>query len=164
MAAKVTFVNADLFTADLSKATVITMYLLPQLNLKLRPTLLELKPGTRVVSHAFTMGDWPYDKSVEKEGRTGYLWIVPAKVEGVWVWQNGPANAELKLTQTFQIFQGSVKANGKETAFKDGKIEGDRISFTAGDQEYAGRVAGKTIEGTLKSGGHEQKWSAAKKQ
>jgi len=161
---KATFMNADLFTADLSKATVITMYLLPQLNLKLRPTLLELKPGTRVVSHAFTMGDWPDDKTVEKEGRTAYLWIVPAKVEGVWASQNGSGSAELKLTQTFQNVQGSLKIGGKEIAIKNGKLEGERITFAAGDQEYAGHVSGKTIEGTVKSGGREQKWSAVKKQ
>jgi SAM-dependent methyltransferase len=161
VADKATFVNADLFTADLSKATVITMYLLPQLNLRLRPTLLELKPGTRLVSHAFNMGDWPHDKSVEKEGRTAYLWIVPAKVEGVWVWQGGSGYSELKLTQTFQNIQGSLKADGKETALKNAKLEGDHISFTVGNQDYAGRVSGKTIEGTMKSGGREQKWSAA---
>jgi hypothetical protein len=160
VAGKATFVNADLFTADLSKATVITMYLLPTLNERLRPTLLQLKPGTRVVSHAFTMGEWPYDKSVEREGRAAYLWIVPAKVDGIWTWQNG----ELKIIQTFQNFQGSVKTNGKETAFKDGKIAGDHISFTAGNHEYAGRVAGKNIEGTIKSGGPEEKWTATKKQ
>jgi SAM-dependent methyltransferase len=164
VAGKATFVNADLFTADLSKATVITMYLLPGLNLRLRPTLLEMKPGTRVVSHAFNMGDWPSDKTVEKEGRTAYLWIVPAKVEGVWVWQTGPGNAELKLTQTFQHIEGSLKADGKETAIKNAKLEGDHISFTAGNLEYAGHVSGKTIEGTMKSEGREQKWSAAKKQ
>lgn len=79
---KATFVNADLFESDFSKATVITMYLLPQLNLKLRPKLLDLKPGTRIVSHAFTMGEWNPDKTVEREGRTAYLWIVPAKTEG----------------------------------------------------------------------------------
>jgi hypothetical protein len=163
VAGKATFVNADLFTADLSKATVITMYLLPQLNLKLRPTLLDLKPGTRLVSHAFDMGDWSCDKSVEKDGRTAYLWIVPAKVEGIWVWQNSPVNAELKLTQAFQNFQGSLNVNGKEIALKNGKLEGDHISFAAGDQEYAGRVSGETIEGTMKSGDREQKWSAVKK-
>jgi SAM-dependent methyltransferase len=164
VAGKATFVNADLFTADLSKATVITMYLLPSLNMRLRPTILEQKPGTRVVSHAFTMEDWQYDQTVEKGGRNAYLWIVPAKVEGLWVWQNGPVNTELKLTQTFQTIRGSVKANGKEAAIKNGKLAGNRISFTAGGQEYAGRVMGKTIEGTAKSGGREQKWSAAKKQ
>ncbi len=87
---KATFVNADIFESDFSKATVITMYLLPQLNLKLRPTILNLKPGTRVVSHAFTMGEWSADQTVEQEGRTAYLWIVPAKVEGTWTWQTNP--------------------------------------------------------------------------
>ncbi len=76
---KATFVNADIFATDFSQATVITMYLLPQLNLRLKPVILNLKPGTRIVSHAFTMGDWAPEQTIEKEGRTAYLWIVPKK-------------------------------------------------------------------------------------
>lgn len=158
---KATFLNADIFASDFSKATVITMYLLSQLNLKLRPAILDLKPGTRVVSHAFTMGDWSADQTVEKEGRTAFFWIVPAKVEGVWTWQTASGAAELKLTQNFQNVKGTLKANGKDFSIKDAKLEGSYISFHAGDQEYAGRVNGTSIEGTIKASGAEQKWMAA---
>jgi hypothetical protein len=157
---KATFLNADLFATDLSKATVITMYLLPQLNLKLRPIILDLKPGIRVVSHSFTMGDWSPDQTVEKEGRTAYLWIVPAKVEGTWTWQSNPGTAELNLTQTFQIINGTLKLNGRDLQIKNATIEGNLISFSAGEQKYSGRVTGNTIEGTVKAGDSEQKWSS----
>ncbi len=155
---KATFLNADIFATDFSKATVITMYLLPQLNLKLRPTILDLKPGTRIVSHSFTMGEWSPDQTVEKDGRTAYLWIVPAKVEGAWTWPTGSGSAELKLTQSFQNVSGTLKINGKEFPIENGKLDGNHISFKAGENEYAGTVNGKSIEGavTVKS-----KWSAA---
>src|SRR4051812_33445053 len=81
---KAQFMNADIFQTDFSKATVLTLYLLPSLNLKLRPTILNLKPGTRVVSHAFTMDDWQADQIDSADGRTAYMWIVPAKVSGDW--------------------------------------------------------------------------------
>jgi len=155
---KASFAKADLFATDLSQATVITMYLLPALNLRLRPTILDLKPGTRVVAHAFNMGDWEYDKTVEKEGRTAYLWIVPAKAAGTW--SSLPGNAELKLSQTFQKIEGTRKMDSKETALR-GKLDGRHIAITCGDEEYSGQVNGKTIEGTVKTKGREQKWSAA---
>ena len=158
---KATFVNADIFASDFSKATVITMYLLPQLNLKLRPTILDLKPGTRVVSHQFTMDDWHADQTAEKEYQTAYLWIVPAKVAGLWTWQGGPSKAELTLNQKFQVIEGTLKINGKGTPIKDAKLQGDLISFTAGGQEYSGQVNGDQIEGSVKSGGA-QKWSASR--
>ena len=158
---KASFVNADIFASDFSKATVITMYLLPQLNLKLRPTILGLKPGTRVVSHAFTMDDWQADQTIEKEYRTAYLWIVPAKAAGLWTWQSGPSKAELKLNQKFQMIDGTLKINGMESPIKDAKLQGDRISFTADGQEYSGQVNGDQIEGSVKSGGA-QKWSASR--
>jgi hypothetical protein len=159
---KATFLNADLFATDFSKATVITMYLLPNLNLKLRPTILELKPGTRVVSHAFSMGEWEADQTVDKEGRTAYLWIVPAKLEGTWKWQAGTNDAELQLIQSFQVIKGKLIINGKELPLKNAKLWGDHISFTAGDQEYTGRVNANRIEGSIKASGREQKWSATR--
>jgi len=158
---KASFVNADLFTSDFSQATVITMYLLPQLNLKLRPTILDLKPGTRIVSHAFNMGDWEPDQRIEQEGRTAYFWIVPAKVEGVWKWKEDSGPAELNLSQTYQNIDGLLKVNGKELTIQDTKLEGDRISFRAGGQEYSGRVNGKSIEGTVKKNGTPQPWQAS---
>ena len=158
---KASFVNADLFATDLSRATVITMYLLPSLNLKLRPIILDLKPGTRIVSHAFNMGDWQSDKTIEKQGRTAYLWIVPAKVAGTWTWPSNPGTAALTITQNFQTIEGTLKAEGKETAIKNAKLEGSHIEFVCGDGEYSGQVNGKAIEGTVKVKGREQKWSAA---
>jgi precorrin-6B methylase 2 len=158
---KASFENADIFTSDFSKATVITMYLLPNLNIKLRPTILGLKPGTRVVSHAFTMEDWAADQTIEKEGRTAYLWIVPAKVEGIWKWQNGTGQAELKLSQQFQAFEGTLTLNGKESAIENAMLVGDRISFHAGNQEYSGQVKGDRIEGSFRTIS-DQKWSASR--
>ncbi len=157
---KATFVNADIFESDFSKATVITMYLLPQLNLKLRPTILNLKPGTRIVSHAFSMGEWTPDQTVVVDGRTAFLWIVPAKAEGTWTWETNPSIAELKLTQSFQNLKGTLKLNGKETAIKDAKLDGDRISFSAGTKEYSGRIKENVIEGTARTNNLEEKWSA----
>jgi SAM-dependent methyltransferase len=157
---KASFVNADLFASDFSQATVITMYLLPQLNLKLRPIILDLKPGIRIVSHAFDMGDWSADQTVQLEGRIAYLWIVPAKVEGTWKWETDSGPAELSLTQTYQNISGFLKANGKELKIEGGKLEGDQLSFSAGGQEYEGRVKGKSIEGTVKRNGNNQEWKA----
>ena len=158
---KATFVKADIFETDFSQATVITMYLLPQLNLKLRPTILNLKPGIRVVSHAFTMGEWNADETIEQEGRTAYLWVVPAKADGTWTWQANPGVAELKLTQVFQDITGTLKLNGSELTIREGKLEGDKIRFIGGDREFTGRVNGKTIEGIARINGSEEKWSAA---
>lgn len=158
------FINADLFATDLKPASVITMYLLPQLNLKLRPVILDLKPGTRVVSHSFTMGEWAADQKVERQGRPAYLWIVPARVEGSWTWQSNPVQAELKLTQTFQTVAGTLKFGDKTMEIRDGHLHGDRISFSCGADEYSGRVNGNTIEGDVKTGDREQPrqpWRAA---
>jgi len=158
------FMKADLFETDFSKANLITLFLLPDINIKLRPKILDLKPGTRIVSNSFTMGEWKHDRSVqatEKEGCqsycTAYLWIVPAKVEGAWKLSDG----ELTLKQSFQMITGTLKAGGKETAVK-GRLNGDRISFKAGDAQYSGRVSGDAIKGSVKSGGGSSEWSATK--
>jgi hypothetical protein len=153
-------VNADIFESDFSKATVITMYLLPQLNLKLRPTILSLKPGTRVVSHAFTMGEWNADQTVEKEGRTAYLWIVPAKVEGAWMCKTPSGNAELTLTQEFQLVHGTLKRGEAVMTLSDVKLEGNHIGFTAGKERFSGYISDKGIEGTVTASAREKKWSA----
>lgn len=146
------FVRADLFQTDLSQATVITMFLLPDINIKLRPKVLDLRPGTRIVSNTFTMGEWEADETASvKNGCASYctalLWIVPAKVEGAWKLPQG----ELNLKQTFQMVSGTLKSDGGATPVK-GRLNGDRITFTAGGSEYQGRVAGNTIEGTSKGG------------
>ena len=159
------FMKADLFGTDFSKATVITMFLLPDINLRLRPKILDLKPGTRIVSNSFTMGEWQHDNSAtatEAEGCrsycVAYLWIVPAKVDGAW----RVAGGELTLKQTFQTITGTLKADGKETAVK-GRLRGDRISFKAGEAQYTGQVAGGAIKGTVKSGGKSGAWTATRK-
>jgi len=159
---KAAFMKADLFESDFSKATVITMFLLPDINLKLRPKILDLKPGTRIVSNSFTMGEWQHDRSVqatESEGCqsycTAYLWIVPAKVDGKWKLPEG----ELTLKQSFQMITGTLTAGGKSTPIK-GRLSGDQITFKAGNTEYRGRVAADDIRGTVKAGSGAGEWSA----
>ncbi|MDB5811965.1 MAG: SAM-dependent methyltransferase [Betaproteobacteria bacterium] len=156
--AKATFMKADLFETDFSPATVITMYLLPSINTKLRPKILNLKPGTRVVSHAFTMEDWTADQTESFDGRTAYMWIVPAKVEGAWQMAQG----ELELKQMYQNVAGTLKTGGNAVAITNGKLRGDQISFTAGNTEYSGRVTGKGMEGTTR-GASAGPWNATRK-
>ncbi len=169
VADRATFIQGDIFEADFSRATVLTMYLLPSLNVKLRPKILEMKPGTRVVSHAFDMEDWQPDRTINVEERTAYLWIVPAKVEGIWTWRNPSSAAELTLHQTFQKIEGNLKIEGREFPLRNARLEGDRISFSIEDNsaaagEYSGRVSGNTITGIVKkAGGTEIRWSAARK-
>jgi hypothetical protein len=163
------FVHGDIFKTDFSKATVLTLYLLPNLNLKLRPTILNMKPGTRVVSHAFSMDDWQPDQIANAEGRTAYLWIVPAKVEGTWRW-GGSHNYELLLQQHFQQVEGLVKADNKMAQFRDAKLQGDRISFSVTEysgmgnvqRDFTGRVNGDVMQGVVKrsDAGGDEKWTA----
>ncbi|MEK7834977.1 MAG: class I SAM-dependent methyltransferase, partial [Pseudomonadota bacterium] len=154
---KASFMKADIFESDFSQATVITMYLLPQLNVKLRPKILNLKPGTRIVSHAFTMEEWTADQTDSFDGRMAYLWIVPAKVAGTWRLPQG----ELTLKQNFQMIAGTLKTGGNTLTVANGRLNGDRINFSAGNAEYAGRVNGNTIQGTVK-GGSSGSWSATR--
>jgi SAM-dependent methyltransferase len=156
------FRKADLFETDLSEATVITMFLLPEINLQLRPKILDLKPGIRVVSNSFNMGDWTADETADvREGCTSYckafLWIVPAKVEGVWRWPQ----AELKLEQKYQIVSGTLKSKSGTRKITNGRIRGDEITFTAGGTTYTGRMGGGAINGTSKTGKKQAKWQAA---
>ena len=144
--AKATFEQGDLFKADLSKATVITMFLLPSINMQLRPSLLNLKPGTRIVANTFTMEDWQADQTDTVTDNcsswcTALLWIVPAKVQGTWKTPQG----NLTLTQEFQMLTGNLGG----TAISGGKMNGDQISFTVGGTTYNGRVnaAGTAING-----------------
>ena len=157
---RATFVNADLFESDLSQATVITMFLLADINLKLRPRILDLMPGTRIVSNNFTMGAWSADQIVTAEDDcvsycVAYFWIVPAKVEGTWQLEQG----ELTLIQTFQMISGTFKSGSNAIQFITGRLEGNRITFTAGDGEYVGRVNGNVMEGIVSSGGN---WKASR--
>lgn len=160
MSEKATFLKADLFESDFSKATVITMFLLPDINIRLRPKLLDLKPGTRIVSNSFTMEDWQADGTATLESGcstwcTAYLWIIPAKVEGKWRLPQG----DLTLTQVYQNITGTLTSDGKNTPVI-GKLTGDRISFRAGDAEYSGQVNGDSISGTINVA--DAKWSATR--
>jgi Methyltransferase domain len=159
---KATFAKADLFESDFSQATVITMFLLPEINLKLRPKILDLKPGTRIVSNTFTMGEWTADETatVNEDCQsycTALLWIVPAKVAGTWQLPQG----ELALKQTFQMISGTIRSGNVSTPITNGRLRGDQISFTAGGGQYTGRVNGNVMEGNVK-GGTDSKWRATR--
>lgn len=162
---RATFAKADLFETDFSSATVITMFLLPDINLKLRPKILNMKPGTRVVSNTFTMGEWEADEtgtaaSDESSSyyRTALLWIVPAKVDGTWKSTLG----EVSFKQAFQKVGGSITAAGVAAQIIGGKLRGDHITFTAGGLQYSGKVAGDRISGTATSGGTSREWIATR--
>ena len=152
------FIQGDLFEADLSQATVITMFLTTKINLRLRPRLLELKPGTRIVSNTFTMEEWiPDETAMDIENCDSYdsydsycealLWIVPAKVEGTWRIPQG----ELKLSQKFQMVYGTLKTGKNTITIAEGRLYGDEITFSANDEKYSGRVNGNSIEITVSS-------------
>jgi precorrin-6B methylase 2 len=140
---RATFVKADLFETDLSKADVITMFLLPSINMKLRPKILDLKPGTRIVSNTFTMEDWQADETntvtdgCSSSWCTALLWIVPAKVAGTWDTPNGA----LTLTQNFQMLSGTL---GNQSV--QGRLRGNEITLTAGNTKWTGVVDGNTIK------------------
>ena len=172
---KAKFIHGDIFQIDFSSATVLTLYLLPSLNVKLRPTILRMTPGTRVVSHAFSMDDWQPDQTDNVEGRTAYLWIVPASVEGAWRWSITPGQkeTELVLRQQYQNVEGLVRLdNGKMGKLRDVKLRGDQINFSIHEltgsnntvrRDYVGRVSGNTIQGTFRIGdGSEVKWTATR--
>jgi len=156
VAERATFITGDLFEADLSQADVITMFLLPSINEKLRPRLLELEPGTRVVSNTFRMGDWQPDATDSVDGDCqnwcmALLWIVPAKVEGTWRLDG----QELKLAQRYQMLEGTLAG----TPISDARLRGNEITFTAGGVRYAGTVQGRTMQGTT-TGARNGTWSA----
>ncbi len=156
---KATFVKADIFESDFSKATVITLFLLPDLNLRLRPKLLDMAPGTRVVSNSFRMEAWEPDETATVSEDcvswcTALLWIVPAKVEGTWSTPQG----DLTLTQQFQVISGTLGS----TPISNGKLRGNDITFTAGDAQYTGKVNGSSMQGSVK-GGKGGTWTATKR-
>ena len=175
VADKVAFYQRDLFQTDLTQATVISMYLLPRVNLELRPKLLDLKPGTRIVSHDFSMGDWKPDAfaqihSLEKYTGAGgdsevYFWVVPAKVAGAWRWEmpGGSKGGKphsvayaITLAQTFQMVSGNATVNGRSTSLQNVKLSGAELSFNftadlgAGPvkHEFKGKVDGNRLTGS----------------
>jgi len=146
---RATFMKADLFETDFSKATVITMFLLPDINIKLRPKILALRPGTRIVSNTFTMGDWKEDgrASLSQDAGcntswcTALLWIVPARVSGTHKLPQG----EVTFKQRFQELSGNLVTEGQTYAL-EGKVRGENVTFTAGGREYRGRMNGRRFE------------------
>ena len=162
---KAQFLQGDLFKTDFSQATVLTLFLLPEINYQLRPKILDMKPGTRIVSNTFDMSEWIPDQTdtVEDKGKcpeycTVLLWIVPAKVQGTWKLPQG----ELILEQSFQMISGSLNSGPEKLLIKDGRLSGDEIKFTAGGAQYIGRVSGNTMQGTLKSGEKTAEWRATR--
>jgi len=165
---RVKFVNGDIFATDFSQATVITLYLLPSLNLRLRPTILEMKAGTRVASHAFNMAEWEADETANIEGRQAYLWIVPAKVAGTWNLQIAGQARELVLQQNFQILSGNIKAGSEAVPVGEARLRGDEIRFATVEKgikrEFTGHIQGASMSGNLKSPGQpDQSWNATKR-
>ena len=163
VAARATFEKADIFASDYSKATVITLFLLPELIVKLRPTILDMKAGTRVAANSFDMGDWKPDQTARVEGDcsswcTAYLWIVPAKVEGAWKLAHG----DLTLTQQYQTIAGTLRMADKTLAISNGKLSGENISFNVGGVQYSGRVRGDAMDGTMAVGATRSPWSASR--
>jgi precorrin-6B methylase 2 len=148
----VSFRQQNLFDTPIGEATVLTLYLLESVNLQLRPRILtELRPGTRVVSHAFHMGEWKSDRHEKVGSRDVYLWIVPAQVEGRWNVSKGERRFAIDLTQRFQEIRGTATIDGRSVPLKDASLRGDRIQFTletvkGGPLAFRGRVAGNTIE------------------
>jgi hypothetical protein len=166
---KVEFRIANLFETKISDADVMMMYLLSSINLKLRPRILdEMKPGTRIVSHAFDMGDWKPDQRDTVGYRNVYLWIVPAKVEGRWSVKTGDGQTiDLELKQQFQEVEGTATVNGRSTPLREAKLRGADISFVVdlGDGKtttFTGRVDGNTIKATEATGGGAKDWQATK--
>ncbi len=147
---RATFEQGDIFEVDFSEATVVTLYLLPDLNLKLRPTLLAMKPGTRIVSNSFEMGDWEEDDMVHiTQDCPGYCmaykWVVPARTEGTWAM----GDAELELRQRFQKLEGVLRRGGSAQPISDARLDGARIRFTVGGERYTGEVKGERMRGMV---------------
>ena len=157
VASRTTFLWQDLFVTDLHSATVVAIYLRDDVNLRLRPKLLsELPPGSRLVSHDFGMGDWTADRVQPVQGPTRrhtlYLWVIPGHAEGVWRVRTSASEARLTLSQRYQTLSGTLSIDGREHALTDARMTGDRVTFTAGDQTFTGRVTGDSIEeGTVRA-------------
>lgn len=162
VADRVQFVNRSLFEMDMSDATVVTLYLLPSVNVKLRPKLLrELRPGTRVVSHSFDMEDWEPDASVNVDGRRVHFWVIPAQVKGAWQANlptaNGAQQATLELDQKYQVVTGQAKIGEMTIPITGAKLVGDQLTFALADPnqgqriiQYTGRVEGDRMQGTAR--------------
>jgi len=169
VAEKASFRRADIFATDFTRASVVTMYLLPALNLKLRPQLLSMRPGTRVVSHSFTMEDWEADEISSVDGRRAYFWVVPVNVAGKWALELPSQKSELDFEQKFQKIQGTVALGPVHAGLREPRLRGTDIYFSFIDaaglhRDFAGRISGGRMEGTFRDQkGAEGRWGATKK-
>jgi len=172
VADRVDFVHGDFFKFDFRKATVLTMYLLPDLNLKLRPKILSLRPGTRVVSHSFHMDEWEPDEMSTLEGKRAYFWVVPAQVAGLWTLelddgQNG--RLDVAIEQNFQKLAGYASLGRVHAGLRDGRLEGTQIRFAFVDaagiaRTFSGEVKRGAMEGRYRSDdGAGGRWRAVKR-
>jgi SAM-dependent methyltransferase len=162
VADKAKFVQGDMYEADISQATVLALFLLPENLRKLTAKFLDLKPGTRIVANHFGIDGWDADETAKTDGDCQYwctalLYIVPAKVAGTWQLPQG----ELALEQKFQVVSGMLSSAGTSVPVRNGRLNGDQISFAIGDAEYSGRVSGDTMQGSVKGSSHGT-WSAVR--
>jgi hypothetical protein len=158
LADRVRIIRGDIFKEDFSKATVVTMYLLPELNVCLRHRILAMAPGTRVTSHSFTMGEWPADERFAVESRNALLWIVPARVGGTWSFRGGDIDFTVALNQSYQRIGGEVSLDGAQQPLLSASLNADNIRFTFNDAEgvtryFSGTVQGASITGFLRASG-----------
>ena len=163
VADRATFIEGDMYTADISKATALVLFLLPVNLEKLTPKFLDLKPGTRIVDNTFAIPGWEPDHTerLESDCQTwcsALLWIVPAKVHGTWRLPEG----EITFDQKFQMVTGSVKTGSSSANIESGKLNGEEITFAAGGSQYTGKVVGDRIEGTVRTGSNMRQFTATR--
>jgi SAM-dependent methyltransferase len=155
VADKVNIINGDIFVEDFSKATVVTMYLLPDLNLKIRPTILKMAPGTRIVTNSFNMGDWEPDDTIGTGYAQGYFWVVPGNAAGKWS-LNGMEGSQqpvtLELTQRYQRVGGVLNIYGKTQPILGASLVGNRLKFTFLDHSNQSRIVEATLNDNALSG------------
>lgn len=173
VAGRARIVQGDIFVSDFSQATVVTMYLLPALNLKLRPQILGMRPGTRVVSHSFSMDDWDADEESSLDGRRAYFWVVPANVAGTWMLELAGGGTtgrhEVTLEQRYQKIEGTIALGPLLGGLREARLRGFQVAFAYVDnagvrRELSGRVSGARMEGSFRAdNGTEGRWSATKK-
>jgi SAM-dependent methyltransferase len=163
------FIQGDIFETDFSSATVVTLYLLSGLNLRLRPVLLDMPPGTRVVSHMFKMGDWEPDETSYLDTGEVFLWIVPARVGGVWrLVLAGGRTLEVDLGQSFQRISGFVHLGPIQAGLREARLWGEEIHLAFVDdeavlQQLTGTVSGDRMEGTFRAGAQTGRWTATRR-
>lgn len=168
VADRVRFIRQDLFDTDLAQASVITLYISPGVMTKLKPRLLALKPGTRIVSHQFTLDDWEPDESIRSEGRMGYLWVVPGDAAGTWTIEGLPDPLRIAIEQKYQSLTLRGERAGKPVPVIGGRLRGDEISFSSFDADgvsrhFRGRLSGSRIEGeSEREGRRPLRWSATR--